>query len=94
MNSGSLCIDAGFSLQSAAVDLDGHVRAVDDPATADTGVSILLTLTGQTLITDIGAYEFQPDVPCTPEIEGDINCDGVVNLFDFLLMAGNWLAGT
>jgi parallel beta-helix repeat protein/predicted outer membrane repeat protein len=80
----SPCIDAGdTTVPSVTVDLDGNPRGLDDPASPDTGVSVL----GVTV--DIGAYEFHP---CP--IPGDINCDGVVDFKDVAILCGNWLAGT
>ena len=40
----------------------------------------------------MGAYEFgsSPGL-CTSQIEGDINCDGIVNLLDLVLLAANFL---
>ena len=70
-------------MRVAPVDLDGQTRAVNDPATADTGF-------GPVTYVDKGAYEFQAG-PCLSPIEGDVNCDGVVDLFDFIRMAANWL---
>lgn len=88
VTSGSPAIDAGDNglAYSDDTDLDGHQRFFDDPGTADTGL-------WDAPIVDIGAYEFgsSPD-PCENAIEGDINCDGIVDLFDLALMAGNWLA--
>ena len=81
----SPCIDAVDSTAVPScifVDLDGNPRGVDAPATPDTGISVL----GVTV--DMGAYEFQP---CP--IDGDINCDGKVDLKDFAILAGNWLEG-
>ena len=53
--------------------------------------SILLTLTNEKAITDLGAYEFQPVDLCKNAIEDDINCDGIVNLLDQALLALHWL---
>jgi hypothetical protein len=82
----SACIDAGNTatvLLGVFVDMDGNPRVVDDPASPDTGITLL----GVTV--DMGAYEFGPCV-----IEGDINCDGRVDLIDISMLAGNWLYGT
>jgi hypothetical protein len=79
----SPCIDAGdATVPSVTVDLDGNPRGLDDPASPDTGVSVL----GVTV--DMGAYEFQP---C--RIPGDINCDGVVDFKDVAILCNNWLSG-
>jgi parallel beta-helix repeat protein len=82
----SECIDAGDSTAVPSgifLDADGNPRGLDDPASPDTGVSVL----GVTV--DMGAYEFQP---CP--IPGDINCDGVVDFKDVAILCENWLAGT
>lgn len=58
---GSPAIDAGDNTMIPApvmFDYDGYDRLVDDPATPDTGV-------GPAPIVDIGAYEFQPPLPCS-----------------------------
>ena len=89
---GSPCIDAGnnvlpprdeFDLDADGcvteplpIDLDGHARYVDDPATPDTG-------NGAAPLVDMGAYEYPdsagpPAGPCA----GDVNCDGVINFDD------------
>ena len=69
LGAGSPCIDAGYSLYGLPVDLDGQPRAVDDPATPDTG-------TGPVTYLDMGAYE--SDTPL-----GDLDGDGDVDLADF-----------
>ena len=79
----SPCIDAGNTTavpQGVLVDMDGTPRALDDPSTPDTGVGFL------EVTVDMGAYEFDPCI-----IEGDINCDGKVNLIDLHKLAANWL---
>lgn len=78
----SPCIDAGLSIE-ISTDLDANTRIVDDPNTIDTGV-------GYPDVVDMGAYEFGSTPPCKP-LQGDINCDGIVDLQDFILMAANWL---
>jgi len=81
---GSPCIDAADTTAVPAgifLDGDGHPRAVNDPATPNTGITVL----GMTV--DMGAYEFEP----WPA--GDINRDGVVDLHDFMIVAENWLEG-
>jgi len=81
----SPCIDAGDSTAVPSgifVDLDGNPRGLDDPATPDTGISVL----GVTV--DMGAYEFNP---CP--IDGDINCDGKVDIIDLSILSANWLKG-
>ena len=62
--------------------MEGNPRGLDDPASPDTGISVL------GLTVDMGAYEFDP---CP--IDGDINCDGVVDIKDFAIFADNWLEG-
>ncbi len=43
-------------------------------------------------VVDMGAYEFTSSLPhCILLLEGDINCDGIVNELDFALMARHWL---
>jgi len=83
---GSPCIDAGDSSMLLAMrlyfDLDGKARYVDIDSIDDTG-------SGPWEFLDMGAYEFH----CNG-IAGDINCDGVVDLKDMAMLAGNWLAGT
>lgn len=62
---GSPAIDAGDRTALAeayTADLDGRARAVDDPATADTGIG--------TPPIDIGAYEYQ-----LPPLEPDLTAD-------------------
>jgi predicted outer membrane repeat protein len=85
---GSLSIDAGDSPHTVGAglttDLDGSPRGVDGSA-ANTGIPVL----GTTIVVDMGAYEV-PN-PCDNALEGDINCDGVVNELDFALMALHWL---
>ena len=88
LQAGSPAIDAAnsaFSVLPFATDLDGNQRIIDDPATVDTGI-------GFPDVTDMGAYEFGSTPPCDSTLEGDINCDGVVDYLDMALMAGNWLA--
>ena len=90
----SPAIDAGdttgLSLEDIT-DLDGNPRAPDDLETIDTGLSIVIPLTGENAFTDIGAYEFQPVDPCANTLDADINCDGQVNLTDLALLALQWL---
>lgn len=82
----SPCIDAGFTiLLCGPLDIDGYPRAIDDPQTPNTGRTISDSLN----VVDMGAYEFQP---C--RIEGDNNCDGVVDFKDLAILCNNWLAGT
>jgi len=72
LSPGSPCIDAGNNdavPPEITTDLDGNPRFVDDPATDDTGQ-------GTPPIVDMGAYEFQVDIP------GDLNGDGCVDQRD------------
>ena len=83
---GSPCIDAADSaallpMPYSALDLDGNIRFVDVSSITNTGSGPLEFL-------DMGAYEY----PCNWS-EGDINCDGVVELKDFAIMAENWMVG-
>ena len=92
LQAGSRCIDAGDTTAipvGVFGDLDGNARAIDDPARANLGIPVVGVVIAAV---DMGAYEFQSDIPCTPLIEGDINCDGVVDYLDLALMAANWLA--
>ena len=85
LTAGSPCIDAANSLFSAPVDLDGNLRALNDTNTPDTGF-------GTVTYVDMGAYEFQTGQPCNNGLEGDVNCDGVVDYLDLSLLSANWLA--
>jgi hypothetical protein len=81
----SPCIDAGDSTNvlamSVVYDLDGKDRYIDIDTIEDTGSGLFKFL-------DMGAYEFN----CR-DMDGDINCDGVVDFKDVALLCGNWLAG-
>jgi hypothetical protein len=83
---GSPCIDAGNSFLTSTVDLDGNVRAVDEPSMPDIGIGMVTFL-------DMGAYEFG-SVPPAGGILGDLNNDGRVDLIDISMLAANWLYGT
>ncbi|MBN2209794.1 MAG: hypothetical protein JW709_00210, partial [Sedimentisphaerales bacterium] len=83
---GSPCIDAANSFYTGSVDLDGNIRAVDNPDTPDTGIGLVTFL-------DMGAYEYG-SLPPAGGILGDLNNDDKVNLEDFMLMAQNWLVGS
>ena len=90
----SPAIDAGDTISvplENVSDLGGNPRAPDDPETADTGLSIVIPLTGENAVTDIGAYEFQPVDSCVNTLDADINCDGQVNLTDLVMLALEWL---
>jgi hypothetical protein len=85
LNAGSPCIDAGNTEvipSGVLVDMNTSPRGVDDPSTPDTGIGAL------GVFIDMGAYEFQP---CS--IEGDINCDGKVDLRDLSRFSSHWLEG-
>jgi len=83
---GSAGIDAGDSqsVLSVLVDFNGDNRNLDDPATANTGVS------AWALCVDMGAFEFQPEIP-TGTCSGDANGDGFVDFDDIVGVLGNWL---
>lgn len=85
LSAGSLCIDAGNSFFTGSVDLDGHVRAVDEPDTPDTGIGLVTFL-------DLGAYEFG-SLPPFSGIPGDVNNDNKVDWEDIVIIAQNWLVG-
>ena len=85
LQSVSPSIDAGdtTALQGQyPVDLDGELRAVNDPAVADSGLPFL------NLAVDMGAYELQPElvVSCPSDISGD----GLVGIDDFLALLAAW----
>lgn len=61
----------GDTGEALPIDLAGAERRVDDPDTADTGV-------GAAPIVDAGAYEYQPEVTC----QADVNGDGLLDFFD------------
>lgn len=75
---GSPAIDAGKNaVVTAATDLDGNMRIVDDPASPDCPQAP--GTCGTPPIVDMGAYEFG-SAPCGP---ADLDCDGDVDLHDF-----------
>jgi hypothetical protein len=80
----------GNTSEATPIDLDGNPRLLDDPNSPNTGKTIF-----DWAVVDMGAYEFQPEgqppVPCHPAIEGDVNCDGIVDFRDLALMSANWL---
>lgn len=86
LQAGSFAIDAGNNaLTDGPLDLDLDNRFKDDPATADTGI-------GSVPIVDMGAYEYGISMClCANGLAGDINCDGIVNMFDLALLALHWL---
>jgi hypothetical protein len=82
---GSPAIDAGDTtvvVGQYPVDLDGELRAVNDPSTPDAGVPFM------NLAVDMGAYELQPElvVSCPSDISGD----GMVGIDDFLTLLAAW----
>ena len=85
LQANSPCIDAADSApltaQSISTDLSDNPRFVNATTIPDTGA-------GMPSYLDMGAYEVQSDCP----LVGDLNCDGIVDLFDLALMAANWLA--
>jgi predicted outer membrane repeat protein len=85
---GSPSIDAGDSTQITGpmpLDLAMENRAVDDPATADTGAPVFF----QTV--DQGAYEYQPPTsPAPTGCKADINGDGATDVFDFAELADDF----
>ncbi len=83
---GSPCIDAGDSSAlpiGVVTDLDGNPRQLDEPFTIDTGVGFPTV--------DMGAYEFDFSKACQLMNKGDLNCDGIINIFDFAIKSANWL---
>ena len=95
LQAGSPCIDAGDSTDAAQnpemLDRDGNPRAIDDPDTQNTGISVNVPALGTAYAVDMGAYEYQP---CIPTQKGDLNCDDKVDMRDLAILATNWLAGT
>lgn len=86
----SPCIDAGdtnYVLAPAPTDLDGAPRAVDDPATRDTGKTLF------TLAVDVGAYELQVGCLSPCDNPADFNCDGVLDILDFIAFHNQWVLG-
>ncbi len=80
LTSGSPAIDSANNFavpDDVQGDLDGNARFVDDPATRDTGL-------GEPPIVDMGAYEFQANVP------GDLDGDGTVGASDLLILLASW----
>lgn len=86
LQAGSPAIDAGNTsvlTGSYPVDLDGELRAVNDPDTLDIGVPLL------NLAVDMGAYEFQPSAPVSA-CPADLDGDDQVGITDFLQLLGAW----
>ena len=81
----SPCIDAGNNTMvpvEMKTDYDGGSRFVDDPTVMDTG-------SGFAPIVDMGAYE--SDDPCLGRDKADFDCNGIVNMADFVYFASSWL---
>ena len=77
----SPCIDVGNNAAIPAgivTDLDGKLRI------------------GSIDGVDMGAYEFQPfcDDLCPFAENGDINCDGIVDILDLAILSAHWLEGS
>jgi hypothetical protein len=62
------------------LDIDENLRFVNFTGQSDTGAGAYPYL-------DMGPYE----TPFDCNLSGDINCDGIVDLFDLALIAANWL---
>ena len=82
----SPCIDTADSdallpIPWSALDFDGKARYFDVVSIPDTGIGFLTFL-------DMGAYEYQCDWS-----EGDVNCDGLMDLKDLAILATHWLQG-
>ena len=78
---GSAGIDAGSSVvETGTLDLAGAIRALDDPATPNTGG-------GDAPHPDMGAYEFQPALPGCP---ADVDASGAVDFADLLMVLDQW----
>ena len=72
----SPCIDMGDNAavpEDVTTDLDGNPRLVDGNGDGE-------------VVVDMGAYEFQTDLPCP----WDLNGDGEVGPFDLALVLGFW----
>jgi predicted outer membrane repeat protein len=85
LQGGSPCIDAGNNTivpVEVTTDFDGKSRYVDDPTVVDTG-------NGTAPIVDMGAYE--SDDPCLGRDKSDFDCNGIVNMADFVYFASSWL---
>lgn len=85
LDSGDIDND-GITAELLPVDLAGNNRFADDPDTFDTGISSA----GADGVIDMGAYEYAVDI----EIEGDVNSDGDVDVYDLGKFAGQWLYPT
>ena len=85
LSPGSPCIDAANSNAVPAgivIDLDGNARFVDDPNMTNTGFG--------SCPVDMGAYEFQQGLPCTPCPWDCGDGDGTAGIVDFLALLAQW----
>jgi hypothetical protein len=81
LKGGSPCIDAANGDAAPNTDSLGNPR-IDDPLMSNTGV-------GNPDYVDIGAYESQN--PCMGRDKADFDCNGIVNMADFVYFASHWL---
>lgn len=87
LDAASPCIDAGNSPIVATVltfDVNGEPRAVDDPATPNTGVPVF------SIYIDMGAFEWQ-NTACEPvTCSADVDNNGDVDFNDLLEVLTQW----
>lgn len=81
LQGGSSCIDAANGDVASNTDFLGNPR-FDDPGISNTGVGIPDYV-------DMGAYE--SDDPCLGREKVDSDCNGIVNMADFVYFASRWL---
>ncbi|MHC5184608.1 MAG: choice-of-anchor Q domain-containing protein [Planctomycetota bacterium] len=81
LKGGSPCIDAADGDAASNTDSLGNPR-IDDPLMSNTGV-------GNPDYVDIGAYESHD--PCMGRDKADFDCNGMVNMADFVYFASHWL---
>jgi hypothetical protein len=81
LRGGSPCIDAADGDTAPNTDSLGNSR-IDDLLMSNTGV-------GNPDYVDIGAYESQD--PCVGRAKADFDCNGIVNMADFVYFASHWL---
>jgi hypothetical protein len=81
LQGGSSCIDAANGDVAFNTDFLGNPR-FDDPNISNTGVGI-------PDYADMGAYE--SDDPCLGRDKVDSDCNGIVNMADFVYFASRWL---
>ncbi|MHC4414440.1 MAG: right-handed parallel beta-helix repeat-containing protein [Planctomycetota bacterium] len=87
LQTGSPCIDAGDNTavpEDVTTDLDGNPRFVDDPDTPDCQQAP--GGCGDPPVVDMGAYEFQPALPCPWDLDGD----DFVGVNDLLILLAAW----